>query len=156
MTAIIHNLPFLPPVTGPEPNYGRLECLKCGASAEAKCSCGVGYQHIRAGQRAEKAVMNNPEKSDRALAAEIGVSQPTVLRARRKLADTNVSVEKRIGLDGKQRKAKLSRRDGNYIKTKVPDGYSSLSEALLAGIAVEHDGGTARQAAAKSGLRYLA
>lgn len=55
--------------------------------------------------RALAALKVNPEKSDRAIAKELGVSQPTVSRARRTIA-TDVSAEpaKRIGLDGKARK----------------------------------------------------
>jgi hypothetical protein len=52
--------------------------------------------------RAAEAIARNPEKSDRAIADEIGVSQPTVSRARKR-TDTDVSVP-RTGKDGKTRK----------------------------------------------------
>lgn len=51
-----------------------------------------------AGKRAEAAIAANPEKSDRAFAAEIGVNQST--RARKR-SDAGASVGKRVGQDGK-------------------------------------------------------
>jgi hypothetical protein len=61
----------------------RLECPKCHATTAVKCDCGVAYVYVSAGKRAAEAVAANPEKSDRAIAAEIGVSHPTVSKARR-------------------------------------------------------------------------
>ncbi len=58
----------------------RLECSKCGASAEASCNCGVAY--VPAGIRAAQAVAANPDKSMRAIAAETGVSKSTIHRAK--------------------------------------------------------------------------
>jgi hypothetical protein len=81
----------------------KLQCSSCGADATASCDCGVAY--LPAGKRAEEAVAANPEKSDRAIAEEIGVSQPTVSRARKRSVDTDVSTEKRTGKDGKKYKA---------------------------------------------------
>ncbi len=100
MTAQIHKLP-LP---------GRLECAGCGASTEARCDCGVAY--VPAGVRAAKAVAETPGKSDRAIAAELGVGLGTVQRARKKSTDPHESVEppaKRIGKDGKARKLPTKR-----------------------------------------------
>jgi hypothetical protein len=54
----------------------RLECIECGETADAACRCGVAY--VPAGARAAKAIADNPEKSDRAIAAELGVSDMTV------------------------------------------------------------------------------
>lgn len=54
-----------------------------------------------AGKRAEAAIAANPEKSDRAIAAEIGVNQST--RARKR-TDAGESVGKRVGQDGKARR----------------------------------------------------
>jgi hypothetical protein len=83
-----------------KPSAGHLECSECGASARASCNCGAPY--VPAGTRATEAVAANPKKSDRAIAKEIGVSQPTVSRARQKSGDTNVSPVARIGRDGKK------------------------------------------------------
>jgi hypothetical protein len=82
----------------------RMVCTGCGAEANASCNCGKPYEPKSA--RAREAVEAHPEKSDRAIAAEIGVSQPTVSKARHQLAtDNNLSVdEPRTGLDGKTRR----------------------------------------------------
>jgi hypothetical protein len=79
----------------------RLECSKCGASATASCDCGVAY--VPAGMRAAEAVTANPEKSNRAIAAEIDVDEKTVRKARKSTADQS-AVGKRVGKDGKSRK----------------------------------------------------
>jgi hypothetical protein len=81
----------------------RLACSACGAEANASCNCGKPYLPR---ERAAKAVAEHPEKSDRAIAEEIGVSHPTVAKARREAATGNdLPVEKsRIGKDGKTRK----------------------------------------------------
>ena len=77
----------------------RLECSGCGAEVDAACMCGVAY--VPAGARAAAAIAENPEKSDRVIADEIGVSDRTVNRARR--TATGVAVGKRIGKDGRVR-----------------------------------------------------
>ncbi len=77
-------------------------CTSCGATVDAACDCGAPY--MPAGQRAASAIAANPQMSDRAIAQQIGVSQPTVSRARQS-TETDVSVdEPRIGLDGKTRR----------------------------------------------------
>lgn len=78
-----------------------LVCSLCGADGEGSCNCGASY--VPAGQRAADAISKNPGKSDRAIAEEIGVSDQTVGRARRRTA-TPVAVTKRTGKDGKRRK----------------------------------------------------
>ena len=50
----------------------RMVCTSCGAEANASCNCGVSY--IPKALRAAEAVKANPEKSDRAIAADIGVA----------------------------------------------------------------------------------
>ena len=72
-------------------------CSNCGAQARAACNCGAEY--IRAGAFAAKAVAANPDKSDRAIAAEIGVGKDTVRRARQ--GGANAPTDKRTGKDGK-------------------------------------------------------
>jgi hypothetical protein len=49
-------------------------------------------------------VKAHPEKSDRVIAAELGINQSTVSRVRKRSTDAGASVEKRIGKDGKARK----------------------------------------------------
>jgi hypothetical protein len=76
-----------------------LRCTSCGTTARCPCGCGVPYASdhpwanadpltkATALDRAAAAVAAHPEKSNRAIAAEIGVSEPTVRRARRQLKD---------------------------------------------------------------------
>ncbi len=82
-------------------SLARLACTQCGAQTDAACNCGVGY--MPAGAKATEAVAANPEKSDRAIAAEIGVASNTVRRARQATAPSG-AVRKRVGKDGKARK----------------------------------------------------
>jgi hypothetical protein len=58
----------------------RMACTACGAEANAACTCGVAYKP-KAVQAAE-AIAATPEKSNRAIAEETGLSEPTVRRAR--------------------------------------------------------------------------
>ena len=62
----------------------RLECSECGAVADAACRCGKPY--VPAGTRAAAAIAASPERSDRAIADEIGVGKDTVRRAANQLA----------------------------------------------------------------------
>jgi hypothetical protein len=78
-----------------------MHCSECGVEAAAACDCGAPY--IPAGVAAAKAVAAHPEKSDRAIAAVIGVSDKTVGKARKATAEHS-AVETRVGLDGKARK----------------------------------------------------
>jgi len=95
----------------------RIVCEQCGTSVDAACNCGAPY--VPAGKRAEAAVAREPHKSDRAIAAELGVSQPTVSRARR-ATDTNVSVAKRVGRDGKARKPPAARMPARPLERVEP------------------------------------
>lgn len=78
-----------------------MRCSSCGSAAKATCNCGVAYPP--ASEFAARAVAANPEKSDRAIAKEIGVSADTVRRARETTA-RNRAVDRRLGRDGKVRK----------------------------------------------------
>lgn len=126
-----------------------LACGKCGTIAEVKCDCGVDYIYVRASERAEKAIMEHPEKSDRIIAAEVGVGIMTVSRARKKATVPNGTV--RVGKDGKKRR--LPRPTGR-TSTALPNGYNTLSEAVSAGIEIERSGGSRAEAEAKSGLSH--
>jgi hypothetical protein len=99
-----------------------LHCTVCSAEAISKCSCGAAYigEHVplqpaapakkmTALERAAAAVTAHPEKSDRTIAEEIGVSHPTVSAARRKLKKTLTGLPDdlpvgRIGRDGRRRR----------------------------------------------------
>jgi hypothetical protein len=81
-------------------------CVRCGAKTKPGCDCGVAY--VPAHMYAAKAVAAHPEKSDRTIAKEIGVSDKTVAKARKATAEKS-AVEKRIGRDGKARKLPTKR-----------------------------------------------
>jgi len=78
-----------------------MECSSCGAAGIAACDCGAPYV-TPAFVRAAKAIAASPNKSDRAIAAELGINQSTVSRARPR-TDASASVDTRVGLDGKVR-----------------------------------------------------
>jgi hypothetical protein len=60
---------------------GSLQCSQCGARASAACACGVPY--VRPGVLIRRALEETPERSDSAIAADLGVNQTTVSRIRR-------------------------------------------------------------------------
>ena len=78
----------------------RMVCTGCGAEANASCNCGVSY--VAKSARAREAVKANPNRSDRAIAADLGMTHPTVAAARRDLDEGgNNFPPERIGRDGK-------------------------------------------------------
>ena len=79
----------------------RLTCSACGVEANASCNCGKPYLPR---ERAAEAVAAHPEKSNRAIADEIGTSEATVRRARDATASGDAVAEPRIGRDGKARR----------------------------------------------------
>ena len=92
-------------------------CTACGAEAKASCACGVGY--MPKAVRAAEAIKANPEKSDRAIAEELGVSDMTVGRARKQVQH-DVAPEKRVGLDGKKQAAKKKRPENESSRQAKP------------------------------------
>ena len=58
----------------------RITCTACGAEANATCTCGVAY--MPKSVQAAEAIKANPERSNRAIAQETGLSEQTVRRAR--------------------------------------------------------------------------
>jgi hypothetical protein len=104
-----------------------MQCPKCGAHARAGCNCGVVY--VSAGERAAGAVAANPEKSNRAIAADIGVGSNTVRRARPVAPDG--APEKRTGRDGKNYPA-IRTASGKPLDTS---GFSIAAKRQLAGLA---------------------
>ncbi len=111
------------------PSVGRLECSACGAKQDAACDCGVPY--VPAGARAAAAVAANPEKSNRSIAEDIGVSLDTVNRARNESDERDRSTEKRTGKDGKRypaRKPRLVKSDEDMPTEEEAD--ASYQETL--------------------------
>jgi alkanesulfonate monooxygenase SsuD/methylene tetrahydromethanopterin reductase-like flavin-dependent oxidoreductase (luciferase family) len=105
----------------------RLSCSACGAEANASCSCGEPY--VPKLQRAAEAVAAHPEKSNRAIAADIGVSPGTVDRARHKSTAYNEAVdEPRVGRDGKTRKLSLEGYRRRFVKNWSEQNLSYWAE----------------------------
>jgi hypothetical protein len=89
-----------------------LRCSDCGASVTAACECGVPY--ITAGEYAARAIARNPEKSDRLIEEETGVSARTLSRVRKKTTAANAAVKKRKGKDGKERRLPEQRKPPEF------------------------------------------
>jgi len=128
MTAAIYRMP--------KPTL-HLHCAKCGVITEAQCGCGAGY--VTAGEYARRAIKANPEKSDRAIAEEIGVSRATVDRAR-KATGSNEPVEKRTGKDGKKRRMPAPKHDKarEVVRPLVEAGKSVSRHQLAADHGLTH------------------
>jgi hypothetical protein len=75
-----------------------IRCEACGATADAACSCGAAYVPVV--ECAAKAVAATPQKSDRAIAAQLGIDHKTVAKARRAGGELSPP-QTRIGRDGK-------------------------------------------------------
>jgi hypothetical protein len=73
-------------------------CAGCGVEANAACNCGVAYAPKVV--RAAEAIKANPQKSDRAIAEELGINQSTVSRVRQR-GDADASPAEHVGRDGK-------------------------------------------------------
>ena len=80
----------------------QLQCTGCGAETHATCNCGKPY--LPKLQHAAEAVAAHPEKSNRAIASDIGVDEKTVRQARASTADYSAVDEPRTGRDGKTRR----------------------------------------------------
>ena len=97
----------LAPVKKPASLY----CKECGAITEAVCDCNAGY--LPAGEYAELYLAENPDRSNRAIADHLKMSDTTVMRARQRVearaGAANEAHEKRVGRDGKSHPAKRSR-----------------------------------------------
>jgi len=97
-----------------------MECSSCGAAGFAACDCGAPY--MPASARAAAAIAADPNKSDRAIAADLGVGSNTVRRAR--ATAPSGAVDTRVGLDGKVRQ--MPRRS---TKTKPEEIMPTEEEA---------------------------
>ena len=110
----------------------KLVCSACGAPGEGSCRCGAAY--VTPGERAEAAVKANPEKSDRAIAADLGVGSNTVRRARQKTTAPDGAVEKRTGRDGKKRKAPKRHDKADEVAALADAGATNSEIAKTTGI----------------------
>jgi hypothetical protein len=94
----------------------RMQCTQCGAEANASCNCGVNYKPVQ--ERVREYDEANPGKSTRAAAADLGVDQSTVSRARAS-SDADASPETVTGRDGKQYPARAQKRDTEIDTTNL-------------------------------------
>jgi hypothetical protein len=85
-------------------SISRLICVGCGSETNATSDCGLEYRPKSV--RAREAVEANPEKSNRAIAEETGLSEATVRRARA----SSDAPETVAGKDGKSNPAKREPR----------------------------------------------
>jgi hypothetical protein len=83
-----------------KPIMRKVECVACGAEADATfhptCNCNAGFRSKK--QMAAEAIEQHPNKSNRAIAAEIGADEKTVRKAR---ADQSAPEPTVTGRDGK-------------------------------------------------------
>jgi hypothetical protein len=100
----------------------QMECSQCGACVAALCDCGVIY--VPVGTRAANAIAKNPDKSDRAIAAELGVGKDSVRRARVPVG-ANAPPGKRTGRDGKQYPARHTVRTRTAKPKQSPNNVWS-------------------------------
>jgi hypothetical protein len=105
----------------------RMVCDGCGAEANASCNCGVVYRPKSI--RAAEAVAANPEKSNRAIAAEIGISDKTVAKARNAGADY-FAPDKRVGQDGKSYPATKPQRPHADLLTEAHTAMDGVVAAM--------------------------
>ena len=86
-----------------------IRCTRCGATAQAPCSCGVRLEFLKPSEAAKLGLQETPDLSDVAIAQRLNIGKDTVRRVRAQLAQ-NAQVETRTGLDGKVRKMPEPRR----------------------------------------------
>ncbi|MBT1509495.1 hypothetical protein KIP88_03175 [Bradyrhizobium sp. SRL28] len=130
---------------------GTMRCTKCGTFTRCACGCGRPYvsehrwgmpveteepvkvtpvQPPSAMERAAAAIAAHPEKSNRVIAAEIDVAEPTVRRARQRIRDAggDDAVDDavgRIGRDGRRR-----RLPGTTASFQLPDPDRDLIQDM--------------------------
>jgi hypothetical protein len=130
----------------PVPLRAQLHCSGCGAIAEASCNCHMPY--VPAGEVAAKAIKANPEKSNNAIAKEIGVGETTVRRIRgspkgepaRRIRGTSKDVTaRRIGKDGKSYPATKPKRKPER-KLGAEEAYMARVEKAAALAKVPYTG----------------
>ena len=100
-----------------------IACVECGAVTHSACECGAAY--MPAGARAAEAVAATPHRSNRAIAADLGVSEGTVRTARQSTAQ-GYAVDRRVGLDGKARR--LPQREEPPEEADQEDALEAMSD----------------------------
>ncbi len=105
---------------------------------------------MRAKDRALEAIRANPQKSNRAIADEIGVSKDTVRRVRETTGDQSLIDNPRVGLDGKIYPARILRNKCTESLRSVFTALSGLNSVKAA------DALNARNLRAPSGGKWHA
>lgn len=105
-----------PAIVRPADTIAQYICSSCGADRFCQCNAPA----VSKSERAKAAILANPEKSDRAIADEIGVSDRTVNRARESTATHDAVDVPRTGLDGKVRRMPV-RREKEDDKEETED-----------------------------------
>lgn len=120
-----------------------LACSACGAEVNASCNCGKSY--VPAKQRARDAIKSDPNKSDRAHAVELGLSNSTVSEARRELGVRDRTPE-REGRDGKVYRLPARKPTEEEMPSEA-ESDASFQEALFdqACLLLEQMAGETRQ-----------
>jgi hypothetical protein len=113
----------------------RMICTGCGAETNATCNCGKPY--LPKAERARRAIEESREKSNVALAKEIGVDEKTIRKAR--AASDQSEPERRIGLDGKSYPAKrVAYQDTDFDDESDPDEDADEKSVIIyAGTAID-------------------
>jgi hypothetical protein len=111
---------FDTPVPAIKRSVVQLQCTICKAETSAACSCGAIYM-VKPAARAAAAITGNSSRSDRSIAAEIGVSPTTVGRARDQLSSNGQFEDFRTGKDGKTRK----------LPSYIPDPEPVIRDGLI-------------------------
>jgi hypothetical protein len=106
----------------------RLQCSGCGSEANATCNCGKPY--VPAKVQAKERVEANPEKSNRAIAAELGIGEATVRRARAETTAPDDAVDERIGLDGKTRRMPV-RDEPPPSEDEIKEGFLTVADFAM-------------------------
>jgi hypothetical protein len=109
------------PPDAPRTSSRRLSLDRLCAEANASCNCGVSC--VAKSIRAAETIKSNPGKSNRAIAADLGISRHTVDRVR----DSGGSCEPRTGQDGKsysirQQYYPANQSDTPPVRSKLLDG----------------------------------
>jgi hypothetical protein len=107
----------------------RMICSACGAEANASCTCGVAY--MPKSVRAAEAIKADPEKSNRAIAADIGVDHKTVGAAREAGGESFPTSDTRVGRDGKNYPATAPQKPRlpSYIPTQADTAPALTAQA---------------------------
>jgi hypothetical protein len=145
---------------GKEPRYAVVDFPSEAAARAFVVSCNPHRRHLTAEQKSElalKLVKDNPERSDRSIAAEIKVSPTTVGKARAQLSTVDSSFEsaKRTGRDGKTRRTPIptSSPAVTYVPPRPTSGGSNVEtlDALSTRIACRNP-----KSAAATIIRHMA